>query len=166
MSFLFIKKFLYLNNLKTRTDMSARISVFVICVEAIIYLLLYNLHDCTFNDSVRQINKISFKKIFPRRNMIRIFEIQRPTQSLYLKELFSNGCLLRAPCYHFHCFFLPYPPIAAPKKLQSFFRKATYKIYFGTNMMQLLWSSAKYVNAWCYILNFYQEICFKITLPD
>ena len=26
-----------------------KISVFVICVEAIIYLLLYNLHDCTFN---------------------------------------------------------------------------------------------------------------------
>ena len=28
--------------------MNANISVFVICVEAIIYLLLYNLHDCTF----------------------------------------------------------------------------------------------------------------------
>ena len=27
----------------------AKISVFVICVEEIIYLLLYNLHDCTFN---------------------------------------------------------------------------------------------------------------------
>ena len=28
--------------------MNAEISLFVICVEAIIYLLLYNLHDCTF----------------------------------------------------------------------------------------------------------------------
>ena len=28
--------------------MNAEISVFVICVEAIKYLLLYNLHDCTF----------------------------------------------------------------------------------------------------------------------
>ena len=28
--------------------MNAKISVFVICVELIIYLLLYNLHDCTF----------------------------------------------------------------------------------------------------------------------
>ena len=28
--------------------MNAKISVFVICVEAIIYFLLYNLHDCTF----------------------------------------------------------------------------------------------------------------------
>ena len=28
--------------------MNVKIPVFVICVEAIIYLLLYNLHDCTF----------------------------------------------------------------------------------------------------------------------
>ena len=28
--------------------MNAKISVFVICVKAIIYLLLYNLHDSTF----------------------------------------------------------------------------------------------------------------------
>ena len=30
--------------------MNAKISVFIICAEAIIYLLLYNLHDCTFKD--------------------------------------------------------------------------------------------------------------------
>ena len=29
--------------------MNEKISVFAICVEAIIYLLLYNLHDCTVN---------------------------------------------------------------------------------------------------------------------
>ena len=34
--------------------MDAKISVFVICVEAIIYLLLYNLHDCTFNMKQKQ----------------------------------------------------------------------------------------------------------------
>ena len=28
--------------------MNAKISVFVACVEAILCLLLYNLHDCTF----------------------------------------------------------------------------------------------------------------------
>ena len=28
--------------------MNAKISVFIICVEAIIYMLLYDLHDCTF----------------------------------------------------------------------------------------------------------------------
>ena len=31
--------------------MDAKISVFVICVEAIIYFLLYNLDDCSFNDN-------------------------------------------------------------------------------------------------------------------
>ena len=30
--------------------MNAKISVFVICVEGIIYFLLYNLHDCTFKN--------------------------------------------------------------------------------------------------------------------
>ena len=30
--------------------MNAKISVFVICVEAVIYLLLFNLHDRTSND--------------------------------------------------------------------------------------------------------------------
>ena len=29
--------------------MNVKISVFVICIEVIIYLLLYNLHDCAFN---------------------------------------------------------------------------------------------------------------------
>ena len=29
--------------------MNTKISLFAICVEAIIYLSLYNLHDCTFN---------------------------------------------------------------------------------------------------------------------
>ena len=29
--------------------MNKKISVFVICVEAIIYLLLHHLYDCTFN---------------------------------------------------------------------------------------------------------------------
>ena len=32
--------------------MNAKISVFVICVKAIIYLLLYNLHDCTFKNAI------------------------------------------------------------------------------------------------------------------
>ena len=49
MSFLFVNKTSRLNNPKTRPAMNVKISVFVICVEAIIYLLLYNLHECTFN---------------------------------------------------------------------------------------------------------------------
>ena len=50
-SLLFTSKTLRLNNFKTRTAMNAKISVFVIYIKAIIYLLLYNLHDCTFNCS-------------------------------------------------------------------------------------------------------------------
>ena len=49
MFFLFLNKTLRYNNLKSKTAMNVKISVFVNCVEAIIYLLLYDLHDCTFN---------------------------------------------------------------------------------------------------------------------
>ena len=35
--------------------MNAKISVFVACVEVIMYLLLYDLYDCTFN-AFRAIN--------------------------------------------------------------------------------------------------------------
>ena len=36
--------------------MKEKISVFVICVEAIIYLLLNNLHDCTFKNEILQLH--------------------------------------------------------------------------------------------------------------
>ena len=42
-----MNKILRLNDLRTRAAMNAKISVFVICIEVIIYLLLYNLPDCT-----------------------------------------------------------------------------------------------------------------------
>ena len=51
MSFLFINKTLRLNNLKTGAAINAKVSVFVVCVEAVINLLLYKLHDYTFNES-------------------------------------------------------------------------------------------------------------------
>ena len=35
--------------------MNVTMSVFVIFIEEIIYLLLYNLHDCTFNKWAREI---------------------------------------------------------------------------------------------------------------
>ena len=44
--------------------MNAKISVFVTCVKAIIYLLLYNLHDCTFNFNVYVNVNISVKSLF------------------------------------------------------------------------------------------------------
>ena len=79
MSFLFINKTLRLNNLKTRTTVNAKISVFVICLEAIIYLLLFNLHNCTFN-AIRKyyvhssIIKISIIKIKSSLRSARIFD--------------------------------------------------------------------------------------------
>ena len=45
-----MNKTLRLNNLETRAAMNAKILLFVICVEAITYLSLYNLHDCTFKN--------------------------------------------------------------------------------------------------------------------
>ena len=47
------------NNLKTRTAMNAKISVFFICVETIIYFFIYNLHDCTFNVNIRHPTSLS-----------------------------------------------------------------------------------------------------------
>ena len=37
--------------------MNAKISVFVIFVEAIIHLLLYNLHDCTFKTHAEKVSR-------------------------------------------------------------------------------------------------------------
>ena len=48
--FLFINKILRLDNLKTAAATNAKISAFLICVEATVYLLLYSLHDCTFKN--------------------------------------------------------------------------------------------------------------------
>ena len=45
---IFINKTLWLNKLKTRTAMNAKISLFVVFVETIISLQLNNLRDCNF----------------------------------------------------------------------------------------------------------------------
>ena len=41
--------------------MNAKITVFFVYVEAIIYLLLYNLHDCTFNTDFGYLNLIELQ---------------------------------------------------------------------------------------------------------
>ena len=35
--------------------MNAKISIFVFCIEVIIYLLLYNLHDCTNSNTILEL---------------------------------------------------------------------------------------------------------------
>ena len=66
------KNFTGLSNVTTRTTMNAKILVFVICFELIMYLLYY-LHDCTFckknpnfetNNGEHKLSGISQKGIF------------------------------------------------------------------------------------------------------
>ena len=73
MSFRFINKTLGVNNLKTRKGINAKISVFLVCVEAVIYLLLHNLHSRTFNSVQLQISERKLPKItFDGKMMITI----------------------------------------------------------------------------------------------
>ena len=81
MSVLFINKTSQLNNLKTRTPMNAKISLFVIYVEAIIYLLLCNLHDCTFkyfSNNIIFLKDLGFRLIFMWRRICFDLYAQRP----------------------------------------------------------------------------------------
>ena len=48
--------------------MNTKISVFVICVEAIIYLFLYNLHDCAFKVRSRLTEALTLLGCFPHIN--------------------------------------------------------------------------------------------------
>ena len=57
MSFRFTSTTLRFSNLKTRTVMNAKISVFVICVEAIMYLLLHSPHAFTFKKNAERVLK-------------------------------------------------------------------------------------------------------------
>ena len=115
MSFPFINKTFQLNNLKTRTVMNAKISVFVICVEAIVYLLLYNFHDCTF-DEIHTFAKwlFTFKKF--------VHETEKN---------WTNKCPnLKATCYIKLKFFLW---IKLPKNLLL----AKYLISVGATLIRL-----------------------------
>ena len=64
--------------------MDAKISVFVIGVEAIIYLLLYNLHDCTFKILATELFKINLS------NNIMLQLICKKKQQNRLQPLFTN----------------------------------------------------------------------------
>ena len=49
--------------------MNAKISVFVICIEAIMYFLLYNLHDCNFNYVKLERSSFNRRLVFDRKNI-------------------------------------------------------------------------------------------------
>ena len=81
-AFSFFNKNSRFNNLKTRTAMNAQISMFVIFVKAIIYLSLYNLHNCTF------------KRIWA--NSLTSFPdemIRKPTVSWWFQEIIRLNAL-------------------------------------------------------------------------
>ena len=86
MSFLYVNKTLRLNNLKTRTALNAKISVFFICAEAIIYLLLYNLHECNFNTLQFIVSSVNFVSI-------KIISIDLKVVIFSRKWLLRFGCL-------------------------------------------------------------------------
>ena len=60
--------------------MNARISVFVICVEAIIYFLLHNLHDCSIKLYILTYSllqqRLRRKKIFKCVNLTHKFRLK------------------------------------------------------------------------------------------
>ena len=49
--------------------MNAKISLFAICLESMIYLLAYSLHDCTFNDTINLLQMFVEKcQLFNQKN--------------------------------------------------------------------------------------------------
>ena len=56
--------------------MNTKISVFVICVKATVYLLLYNLHDCTIKHYLCVFNSMSSSKTFKKFNYKLMFMIK------------------------------------------------------------------------------------------
>ena len=101
---MFINKTLPINNFKIRTARNTKISLFVICVETIIYLLLYKMHDYTFDrfhsrgDTPKSIHCVKsvriwsysgphFSSIFPHSNWIR-----RDTDYLFVFSPNAGKC--------------------------------------------------------------------------
>ena len=91
LSFLFINETLLLDNLKTRTATNASLSVFVICVGAMLYLLLYKLHDSTFTIvGFRFQNFIFTRKISKQKTFwasIRMFNMQTSVDQIWTSAL-------------------------------------------------------------------------------
>ena len=80
---------LRLNNLKIRTTMNTKMSVFVICLEVIIYLSLYNLHDRTFN-----LVRSSFT-----RSVLRLVLMVTVMFAVNVKQLLVKKAVEKTPVY-------------------------------------------------------------------
>ena len=69
--------------------MNVKISVFVICIETIIYLLLYNLHDCTFKlSNQNQAKTFKVNMICKVKITYKVIDLERvPDNCIINKEL-------------------------------------------------------------------------------
>ena len=109
---IFLKSRLLFNSLycllcfKTRIAISVKFWVFAICVEAIIYFLLYNLHDCTFSSLGRYFSHIETSQLFVNQStcfyVIRIWSFREGQTTgifawlLNRKDFFGNAILISA----------------------------------------------------------------------
>ena len=76
--------------------MNANISVFVICVETIIYCLLYNLHDSTFKEKHHAV-KFDFK--FNKENTaVSRFLVSQPKFSTFFVQNQNTYISLKKHC--------------------------------------------------------------------
>ena len=80
--------------------MNAKISEFVICAEAIIYLLLRNLHDCTFKQNSRFTSR---KRDLSLNHAMHHFHVITPIMLLlHESRLKKKGQSHHHVKYHFH----------------------------------------------------------------
>ena len=95
------KQTLRLNKFKTITTMNTNFSVFVICVDAIICLLIYNLHDCTFKIPLKIRKKIFWYWILKfkgyRHEVQKVCKIQANFGNFYVKNVLSKNTQLKSP---------------------------------------------------------------------
>ena len=93
---------LHLNGSVAEAAMGARISVFVICVEAIIYLLLRNLHDCSFDFLSRSATRKVTRIYHFITNNHASFHLWRKANLLNhqkVSQYYEHDC--RTPSFHF-----------------------------------------------------------------
>ena len=99
--FQFINNILRLKNFKTRKAMNVKTLVFVICVATIIYLLLSNLHDCTFKACIRYfLSNFYFSPNDSPSKTKRCFFIS--SKKLFPFSRYSNFCISVFPSF-FSC---------------------------------------------------------------
>ena len=94
-----MNKPLQLINLKTRTSKNAKISVFGVRVEAIISLLLHNLHDGTFKESAQAFFAFFLHPLVTFFEFVSLKHIFKRIEFVSLKHIFKRINELLCPLY-------------------------------------------------------------------